>query len=220
MLTHWTLCSATQHTEDLLNPVCAGTFRAVTIVDEMADRIRDAGPMARFEEFVSRDSAMGEIAQRVMLGQSLKDVAEALQLPYAKLAQWVTEDVARSEQYARASRIWADTEARRTVAIADSLGPDATKSEIAAARVRIGARQFLAEKLDRERYGDHRKVDVDVNDGRLTGDRDTVLMETARTVLYFLAAAADAKDKQQRERVVAIESAPESVAVPRAEDPI
>ena len=177
--------------------------------------------MARFEEFVSRPGAMGEVAQRVMLGETLRGIAKALALPYAKLAEWVTEDVARSEQYARASRIWVDTEARETVAIADALGPDATKAEIAAAREQIKARQFIATKLDRERYGDKRDVSVEVTDSTAGMDREQLILETARSVGYFLTRAAAVVEQRAKE-TVAIEVQPAQPQKPDEpeEDPI
>lgn len=191
---------------------------SATLTDPLA--ARDPGPMARFEEFVAREGAMGEVAQRVMDGQTLKQIAKSLQMPYGRLAQWVTEDVKRAQQYAAATAIWADEEARRTVALADELGPDSTKGEVSAVRVQIGARQFLATKLDRERYGDKSTLDVKVEDKREPVERERLLLETARSLAFVLWRGDQARDNLQTIEQLPAPSETQATDPQRNEDPI
>lgn len=150
--------------------------------------------MARFEEFAERPGVIEELVQRVVDGQTLKSIAASLELPYAKLAQWVIEDPLRAERYAAASRIWADEQARHTVAIADDLGPESTKAAVNAARLQIAARQFVAPRLDRERWGERSSLDVKVDDRRLTEmDRAQLLLEAGRRVGFLIASAGRAQ---------------------------
>ncbi len=139
---------------------------------------------------------MGVIVQRVAEGETLKELAKGWSVPYGKLAEWITEDAGRAEQYARASRLWMDALARETVAIADGLsGAELTKQEVTAARIKIDTRLRLASKLDRERYGDSASVKVDVKDDRLPLDRDRAVLELARGMVFILAKAAEYRDR-------------------------
>lgn len=112
------------------------------------------GPLARFREIVAQASTMEEIVQRIAEdGETLKSIAKAWDVPYAKLAQWVVEDKERSELYSRALRFAAETFAHEIVPIVDGKHPDALQDP-AARKLQMEGRKWLASKWDRARYGD------------------------------------------------------------------
>jgi hypothetical protein len=178
--------------------------------------------MARLEELTAVGVAgetMGMLVQRLTDGSTLKEIATSLEVPYGKLAEWVTEDASRAEQYARASRIWVDSLARETVRISDDTG--ATKGEAQKAKLRIDTRLRLASKLDRGTYGDQVAISGRIQDDRTPADRDQMLLELARGVAFMFAAV-----KRRQEPVVPVAAlpAPEREVVgsdtPVDEDPI
>lgn len=120
-------------------------------------RYTDPGPMARLREVKDDPTTMSVIVQRITDADSpetLKDIARAWKVPAGGLAQWITEDRERSEQYANALRIAADQAALETVRIADAASPET----VGVAKVKIQARQWLAGKLSRERFGEMNEV--------------------------------------------------------------
>jgi hypothetical protein len=114
--------------------------------------VRDPGPMARFREIVADTSTMGEIVHRLADGKTLKRIAKDWGIPYGRLAEWVTEDRERSEQYAMALAIWVDSLAQESVGIADDVEED--RDAVAKAKLQTSVRMGLATRLNRQRYGD------------------------------------------------------------------
>lgn len=156
--------------------------------------LRDPGPMARFEEMIADGGVMGEISQRLMDGETLREIAKSRQVPYGKLAEWIIADTTRSERYARASRIWVDALARETVGIADNA--EATKVGISHAKLQTDVRMRIASKLDRGTYGDNAAVNVNLNGARVLPDRETMVLETARAFALILATGATIADQR------------------------
>lgn len=152
----------------------------------MTENLPDRGPMARLAELIAEDGAMGMIVQRLTDGETLREIAVSRQVPYGKLAEWITEDVGRAEQYARATRIWIDAEARETVGIADGAGD--TKVGIAHAKLKVDTRLRLAGKLYREQYGEASQVSVQVRDERVL-DHETLVLEAARMAAFLMGQA-------------------------------
>lgn len=150
--------------------------------------------MARFAEVVAAPDTMSVIAQRLTDGQTLKDIAGAWRVPYGKLSEWIIEDRDRSEAYNRALKIWADSLAQETIQIADRAGTD--KGEAAKAKLQVESRRWAASKWDRDRYGERSAVNLNVkNDGPV--DREAVLLETARSLAFILAAGADVQERRR-----------------------
>jgi hypothetical protein len=178
--------------------------------------------MARLEELTAPGVAgetMGMLVQRLTDGSTLKEIATSLEVPYGKLAEWVTEDASRAEQYARASRIWVDGLARETVKIADETPP--LKGAAQVAKLQIDTRLRLASKLDRGTYGDQVAISGRIQDDRPPADRDQMLLELARGVAFMFAAV---KRRQEPAVPVAALPAPEREVVgsdaPVDKDPI
>src|SRR3990167_5997418 len=160
-----------------------------------ATGFRNPGPMARLEELTAPGVAgetMGMLVQRLTDGKTLKEIATSLEVPYGKLAEWVTEDATRAEQYARASRIWVDGLARETVRIADDTPP--LKGAAQVAKLQIDTRLRLASKLDRGTYGDQVAISGRIQDDRQPVDGDARMLELARGIMYTLWAGAKTKE--------------------------
>lgn len=183
---------------------------------DTAAALRDPGPMARFEEMKRDVATMSIIAQRLMDGETLKEIAVSRQVPYGRLAEWITEDAGRAEQYARASRIWVDSLGRETVSIADKV---VDRAGAAAAKVRIDARHWLASKLDRERYGESSTVKLDLPP-RAPLDYDALVLETARNVGFILHSADDVLRQKPRVLLSAPATAEPTGAIPQTDEGI
>ena len=168
----------------------------------------DVGPMARFEEMIADPFAMSVVVQRVTDGETLAQIAKSRGVPYGKLAEWITEDAGRCEQYARATRLAMDLIAREVVAIADEAGE--TKVGVSKAKLRVDTRMRLAGKLYREQYGDASQVSVQVKDDRML-DPATRLLEGARVVAFLMTEGA-----RIAERSVAAIEAPKQEPLPPA----
>lgn len=94
------------------------------------------------------------IFQRVAEGETLKEVCKSRRWPYSVVARWVGETPEAFKGYEFALRLWADSLATETIAVADLTDP----TEVGHGKLRVDARMKLASRLDRARYGD--KVEV------------------------------------------------------------
>lgn len=118
-------------------------------------RVPDAGPLARLDEVKADPTTMGVIVQRITDAdepQTLKDIARAWRVPLGRLAEWITEDRERSEQYANALRIASEQYALESLKIADSAAPEA--GAVQKAKLQVDTRFRLASKLSREKFGE------------------------------------------------------------------
>src|SRR3990167_4745642 len=143
--------------------------------------------MARFEALVREEGTMGVIVQRIAEGETLKALAQAWQVPYGRLAQWIVESKDRSELYVNAKALCETARADDIHALADGV---TNKLELGIANLRLKATQWAAAKWNPARFGDSSHVAVRVTDDRLL-DRDALVLETARTVGYLLQSGAD-----------------------------
>lgn len=119
----------------------------------------DQGPIARLREVTADPTTISVIVQRITDADSpetLKEIARAWKVPLGKLAEWITEDRERTEQYANALRISAEQHALETIAIVDA----ATPEDVAVAKLRADTRFRLAAKLAREKFGEMNEVRV------------------------------------------------------------
>jgi hypothetical protein len=113
--------------------------------------------MARLREVIAHPDTMGVIVQRITSAEhpeTLRDIARAWQVPPGKLAEWITEDRVRSEQYANALRFAGEQAALETVKIADESRPE----DAAKTKIQVQTRQWLAGRLARDRFGDSTEV--------------------------------------------------------------
>lgn len=116
--------------------------------DVMNDRI------ARYVALIEREGeTMAEIAERVASRESLQDVCVAWEVPFARVAAWIASDARRRETYEAAQAIAADGYATETIKIADECGGDVQHG-----KAKIAARQWVASRWDRGRYGDALQV--------------------------------------------------------------
>lgn len=92
---------------------------------------------------------MEVIVQRVADGEFLKEIARAWEVPYGKLAQWIIEDVERSELYARARRFAVGAAADEMVRVTNA----ATPETIPVVKEQNRVAQWRAEKLDKQTFG-------------------------------------------------------------------
>ncbi len=106
--------------------------------------------IARYAALIEREAqTLEELAQRVAEGEALTDICAAWDVPYGRVRTWLSADARRLELYYAAQEFYADAMAAETVVIADGGGGDT-----AHAALRIRARQWVAARWARERYGD------------------------------------------------------------------
>lgn len=140
----------------------------------------DQGPLARLREATADPSTMSVIVQRITDAdepETLKEIARAWKVPLGRLAEWITEDRERSEQYANALRIAAEQHALDALKIAegtprqaldpagkplfDEAGkPIVITPDVARDKLRVDTRLKLASKLAREKFGEMNEVRV------------------------------------------------------------
>src|SRR3990167_8649660 len=78
------------------------------------------GPLQRLELVKQDPNSMNIISQRVMDGESLKQIAESWGLPVRPFCQWVADDPERAMEYDAALKIRADEYYHETILIADA----------------------------------------------------------------------------------------------------
>lgn len=118
-------------------------------------RFADQGPLARLAECIADPATMSIIVQKITDADSpetLKDIARAWQVPLGRLAEWITEDRERSEQYANALRIASEQLALESIRIADDVIPEA--GAVQKAKLQVDTRLKIASKLAREKFGE------------------------------------------------------------------
>lgn len=117
----------------------------------------DPGPIERFEGVIARPDTMSVIVQRVTDAedpQTLKEIARSWKIPLGRLAEWITADRERSEQYAAALRLAGETAALDVLRIADAAVPE----DVQVRKLQVDARRWYAGRLARERFGDSTEV--------------------------------------------------------------
>jgi terminase small subunit-like protein len=147
--------------------------------------------MARFAEVIADPQTMGVIAQRIVDGETLREICKAWKVPHGKMFEWISEDRGRAEQYLNALRICSETDVHEVVPLADAAKPE----DVGVRKLQIYARLQRAEKFDRGRFGPvAAAVNVQVNN-QVLPDRDTMLLETARAYALVLEDGAAIADR-------------------------
>lgn len=109
---------------------------------------RSLGRVERLELVQADPNAMAVVCQRVIDGESLREIARAWELPTLRFAAWVGGDPERLAAYEGALRVRADELAHQVLGVADD-----TAGEVPRDALRVKTRLQLAGFWDRERYG-------------------------------------------------------------------
>ncbi len=129
--------------------------------------------MDRFAAVTTDPQTMEVVGQRVMDGESLKQIAISWQVPVVRFVDWIVNDLAREQQYAAALKVRAEHMVSETIAIADGvdearvvkdeagkefvLEPDTKRDAL-----RVRTRLTVAGHYDRQRYGSVTTQNVNV----------------------------------------------------------
>lgn len=99
-----------------------------------------------------------KVLERLACGESLVAICRDEGMPgLSTVYRWLDEDEAFRDRYARARETQADTLFNEVLTIAD----EARADDVAAARLRIDARKWMAGKLRPKVYGDKLEVGMD-----------------------------------------------------------
>ena len=99
-----------------------------------------------------------DILVRVAEGESIRAIVKDEDMPaMSTIFKWLSDHQEFSEQYARAKDMAADAMAEDMLYIADTTS--ATRDEVAKAKLRVEARQWIAARLRPKKYGDRLNVD-------------------------------------------------------------
>ena len=109
-------------------------------------------------EKIGEDEFQAKIMAAVLEGDSPRDLAKALNITYATLWNWLTEDEDRYKVYQDALKGTADDIAWESLKISDEA--DGDEVNVAAKKLRVETRMKLAGKWDRHRYGEQTNVQV------------------------------------------------------------
>lgn len=94
------------------------------------------------------------ICERIASGESLHRICAGAGMPALRtVLDWLTREKEFPHQYARARELQAETLADQIVSIADGETGDGA-ADVAAAKLRIDARKWVAAKLLPKKYGD------------------------------------------------------------------
>lgn len=112
-----------------------------------------ADRMARYLALIERErETLEELAVRVAEGESLKAVCAAWDIPVGRFGAWLAADPRRRDIYEGARQLRADALADEILEIAD--GKAGSQGDHLRDALSIRARQWVASKWDRSRYGD------------------------------------------------------------------
>lgn len=114
---------------------------------------QDVGRLARLVERVGDPSTPGVIIQRLATGESLKEIAQAWDIPYRRFLAWIAANADLTEQCKRALEL-AGIELRlEGLEIIDEAKPE----DVSVAKERAQYRERLSRDLNRPLFGKHTK---------------------------------------------------------------
>ncbi len=127
--------------------------------------------MDRFAAVIADPQTIEVVGQRVIEGESLKQIARSWELPVMKFVTWIIEDLSRLQVYQAALKVRADEMAHETIEIADDKDGDPRRDSL-----RVRTRMTLAGHWNREQYGlksektithQHRRLASELSDEEL-----------------------------------------------------
>jgi len=116
----------------------------------MHELVDHLGPAQRFELVVADPQTMDIVCQRVIDGESLKQIAKAWAVPPLRFTAWVGDDRGRLLAYDGALKIRADELVHEAYQVAHDCGG---QKDVPAAKLQVDTNLKIASKWDKERYG-------------------------------------------------------------------
>jgi hypothetical protein len=117
-------------------------------------------------ELQSFDIAFESVLEHVASGKSLNAFCRAYHLPISstRYRAWLYSDPSRKEKYRLAQKLAAEAAIDDIIRIADGLDADgnATMDDVPRSTLKINTRKFVAQVMDRERFGDLKTVNTTV----------------------------------------------------------
>ena len=135
------------------------------------------GANQRFEIVIADPLTIEVVIQRVLDGESLKQIAKSWKVPTLRFVKWVSDDAVRLASYEGALRIRADELIHETLEIAagrqieNSEGEMVDVTDVARDKLMVDTNIKLAAMWDRQRYGGEKGlggagITIVVNRGR------------------------------------------------------
>lgn len=108
-----------------------------------------------------------KICERIAAGESLSQICRDDDMPHRDTVyEWKGKNQAFSDRYARAVEDRAENLASEIVEISDESAVDPTSESVAAARLKVDARKWIASKLFPRKYGDKVQTEHSGPDGK------------------------------------------------------
>jgi hypothetical protein len=162
--------------------------------------------MARFEAMRADgefpDAVFGQVAD----GKRLEQIAKELRLPRGAFVEWYSTVHAKKLDAALkvvALRLAFDALDAAEGAPRQAVNPSGAplfdqagkpvleEKDVGRDKLRSDVMMKLASRLDRQRLGERATLEVEVEDNRSSTDRETMLLETARSLAFVMARGAD-----------------------------
>lgn len=137
---------------------------------------RAVAPLDRFAAVAADPMTLEVVGQRVMEGETLKQIARSWQVPVMRFVEWVVNDAFRCGVYQAALKVRADELAHEALRISDeqelAVGKNGVEydPDVARDKLRVATRLKLAGTWDRERYGQRIDKNVNVRVGKLASE--------------------------------------------------
>lgn len=109
------------------------------------------------------ETILDNLGNGITVAETLRD--DYREISYGSLLRWIHENPDRKNLYEHARRIGTEVMANEIVNISDGKNPDGSDSleDVARSTLRINTRKFIMQSWNRDRYGDKRQIDQNVN---------------------------------------------------------
>ena len=159
--------------------IADNNIRRNKIIDYDKELPDHLGRVQRLEVVIAEPMTLEIVIQRVIDGESLRQIAQSWKLPVTRFVKWISDDENRLASYEGALRIRADELAHEALEVA-TIGSD----DIQRDKLTVDTNLKVASFWDKQRYGNEKSqggsgITVIVNrDGAISApDENTVIID-------------------------------------------
>lgn len=158
--------STTSTTATRSDPTKANSFLPLSWVPSDVHGPLPDDPRACQYEMTCRslfERVLDNLADGITVAETLRD--DIREISYGSLLRWIHENPDRKQLYEAARKIGTEVMANEIVNIADGKNPDGSETleDVSRSTLRINTRKFIMQSWNRDRYGEKRQIDQNVN---------------------------------------------------------